>query len=657
MANPFDAEQSSLEELTTGNLAYAIPLYQRRYVWKNEDNSKLWDDVVECYERGCNHFLGSLVLMEYERDPYDQKYQSDELEEKSYSVFHVVDGQQRLTSLSLILAALYHDMIAHDAFFRELPDCDDQDIADWDSLKSDIRNRLVTRVRDRQSKTGKGYIPRVVPVRAIYEPYKSIINTGEHGRQLRLDKAYVLHEGNIREYRERQLPSTDLERIGVEKDSAVVVYDFYYNMFRAIATRMKIIRIECGADEDAFQVFESLNGTGQRLTSSDRIKNIVMGRAARENDPMPISKVEAEWNSIETLANGSRGGSSDTEAFFSSYMFVITGKRVAKKDLTSEFMKSFLPKFSSVRSALGNLRRAADSYGTIVHQDSEYIGADGNPKLLPPAVKSTLSGIQKNNPSQSVVPLLSAAMNLPEGLYDPLFPVVANALLVLLVRHKVCQLSTNMLDRFFEEYCVKMACGDVAGAIDSLRQNTKDDQAFHREFSNMTFDVRNRVDVKRARYYLQMIEDYLRMKTGNDALNPDEEYTLEHVIPQNCDIEEWFTGHPEEASKFDEVESYREIFEETVVQSIGNMCLLRRPENCSANNAEYSVKLDRYQQPDDDGKTARETFQLVNQIVNNCMKTDDEIVTIVESGETFGPKAVQRRSEALASYALKVWRK
>ena len=62
--------------------------------------------------------------------------------------------------------------------------------------------------------------------------------------------------------------------------------------------------------------------------------------------------------------------------------------------------------------------------------------------------------------------------------------------------------------------------------------------------------------------------------------------------------------------------------------------------------------------PDEGGKTARETFQLVNQIVNNRMKTDDGVVTKVEEdGETFGPKATQRRLDALASYALKVWKR
>lgn len=662
MSKAFDAEEKSLKALMkgdAGDLAYVIPLYQRRYVWGNEENSKLWEDVKECYTHNSNHFLGSLVLMKYDRDEYAPKYQADDLCDKlgTENVYHVVDGQQRLTSLSLVLAALYNDIIDHDDFYKGLPDCDSQDKQDWDDLKSTMRSCLVTKVRDRESNDGKGYIPRIVPVKSIYEEYKGIVNTNNHGKKLRIDKAYMLYVDEIRRLREEKLPSTNPDIIDPAKDRAADVFDFYDDLFNAIANKIKIIRIICGADEDAFQVFESLNGTGLRLTASDRIKNLLMWRAANDQHSMAISKVEAEWNSIEALASGSKGGSSDTEAFFGSYMFVITGHRVAKKELTKEFANNYLPLFDNIKSALRDLRKAADFYGTITHTDSEYNDINDDQKSLSPELKNTLSGISKNNPSQSVVPLLAAAMKLPLGFDDPDFERIAKALLVLLVRHKVCQLSTNMLDKYFETFCRKMNEGDISGAMTSLQYNTRDDQLFFREFAGMTFDMQNRVDVVRARYYLQMIENYLRMQHGNDRLDPDVEYTLEHIIPQDYDADAWFKDYPDELAKFNSVESYRMIFEDTVVQSIGNMCLLRRPENSSANNAVYDIKLQRYQQPDEDGKTARETFQLVNQIVNNRMTTDNGLVQIIEEGATFGPKAVERRAEALANYALKVWKR
>ncbi len=60
MPKPFEAEQKSFEEIMRkdGELAYAIPLYQRRYVWKIEQNQRLWDDVRSSNEGKENHFLG-----------------------------------------------------------------------------------------------------------------------------------------------------------------------------------------------------------------------------------------------------------------------------------------------------------------------------------------------------------------------------------------------------------------------------------------------------------------------------------------------------------------------------------------------------------------------------------------------------------------------
>lgn len=309
MPKPFEAEQKCLDELMReGRSAYAIPLYQRRYVWNTEENRKLWEDVVECFLSHTNHFLGSFVLMDYVRDEYDPKYQADELVEESFTVKHVVDGQQRMTSLSLILAALYKDMTDNDAYFASLPGKDKQDEQDWNTLKSKIRDCLVSDVRDRESKSHKGYIPHLIPGKSIYEAYKSIVNLEQIGKpQLLIEKAYALHLNNIVKFRLGIIPEMDE---GAEERATLPAYrlfDFYKQMYNSIAQRMKIIRIDCSAEEDAFQVFESLNGTGVRLTSADRIKNMLMGKGSKERSPVPISTVESDWQQLGQLVGSNSG--------------------------------------------------------------------------------------------------------------------------------------------------------------------------------------------------------------------------------------------------------------------------------------------------------------------------------------------------------------
>ena len=379
MSEPFSAKQKCLEELMrAGRHAYAIPLYQRRYVWNAEENRTLWEDVINCYLSRSNHFLGSFVLMDYVRDDYDQKYQADVLVDETYTVRHVVDGQQRMTSLSILLAALYRDMVENDSYFSTLPGKDNQDEQDWDTLKAKMRDCLITDVRDRESKSHKGYIPRLIPGKSVYEEYKRMANLEGLGKpRLLIEKAYDLHLQSIKRFRHEQIPEMGE---GAEERSSVSasrLYSFYNQMYLSIANRIKIIRIICSAEEDAFQVFESLNGTGIRLTSADRIKNMLMGKGSKERDPVPASAIEADWQELAQLV----GSNSNIESFLRAFLFTVKGQRVSRTELAKVFTNDYLPEFASVRDALSRLKHAAVLFGAIVNQ-SEYISKNGERKPL-----------------------------------------------------------------------------------------------------------------------------------------------------------------------------------------------------------------------------------------------------------------------------------
>lgn len=648
MPKPFEAEQKSLEELMGGKNAYAIPLYQRRYVWRNEQNDKLWEDVKECYENKTNHFLGSLVLMDYEKDEYDSKYQADELIDHAFEVRHIVDGQQRLTSLTLLLVALFQDMRNTEQAFWKAPDLDEQLEEDWNDLKSKMRRCFLTDVRDKHSKSGKGYIPRIVPVRSIYEAYKTLLNREGAGKQLLVEKAFHFHFGNVKKYREECLPSTVEGFCGDAVSPADEIYAFYDQMYISIASRMKIIRIDCAANEDAFQVFESLNGTGLSLTASDRIKNILMGLAAKEGQSLSTSRVESEWQQIDEIV----GKGANLEAFLGSYMFTVAGKRVSKKDLTKVFQKQYLSQFESVSKALQDLRFSAKCYATLTRL-VPYETKEGCVKQLPADLKSYLEGMRRNNPSQSVVPMLAASR--AYGIDSSEFKSISRSILVLLVRHKVCQKSANLLDRYFEKLLDDMRNKTVQEVLDGIRANTQRDQSFRSAFEELSFEKGSSFEMSRARYYLVAIENYLRNKTGDCSLASEEDLTLEHIIPQAVNPETWFDGDDEIISRFNNDGSFRDHFNDDVINSIGNMCLLRRPENSSASNKSFASKKKAYESPDESGKTAVSTFQLVSQLVENDMRLDDGDIVLVSEGSTFNEESVQKRARALADYAVAIW--
>ena len=645
----FQADEACIAQLFNAGdkQAYAIPLYQRRYVWNIAQNQQLWEDVLGCYQEKSNHFLGSIVLMSYHQDEYSEKSQADLLVENAYNVKHVVDGQQRLTSLTLALAALFWDMKEQDEFFNNLPSIDEEDKDDWGDLKTRIKSYLVSEVKDQHSKTGKGKIPRLVPVKSVYEAYKSIVNREKHGKQLLIDKAFIFYLERIVELRENLFPDNI-------RPQARDFYDFYYQLCDALTRFVKFVRIVCRDGEDPFQVFESLNGTGLSLTGADRIKNVLMGKGSRELPSVPMSKIESKWACIEERV----GGSKDIETFISTYMFVITGDRVPRKNLCDTFVDKYLSRFSSVSKALNDLCEAADYYGTIVHQ-LPYVDELGTSCKLDGASSELLNNILKNNRQQSVVPLLAIAK---EYGFNSEFKLIAKTLLNLLVRFKVCQKSTNGLDRISAEFCRKIDKRSASELSDLLKNHMPAAAEFKSYFASMTFDNSKSAETARARYYLIAIENFIRNKNGQDNLTTQEEYTLEHVIPQTFDQADWFADYPDERAWFDDEDGLNfDNFKEYTINSIGNMCLLRRPENSGASNKCFENKLKSYEKPDNDGKTAVGTFQLVRQIKDNstCINANhpsENDRPIIEEGKTFNAQSVNTRAEAMACIALEIWK-
>ena len=103
------ASEGTFRELMTQDRQFRVPLYQRHYRWRTNQQVDLWKDIVEQYnavaEAGSDvprHFIGSIVAVAREVDPLHD-----------FRTFRIVDGQQRLTTLSVVLAAL-RDVVAEE---------------------------------------------------------------------------------------------------------------------------------------------------------------------------------------------------------------------------------------------------------------------------------------------------------------------------------------------------------------------------------------------------------------------------------------------------------------------------------------------------------------------------------------------------------------
>ena len=137
----------SVQELFSGSL-FAVPEYQRAYAWEKKQWDDLWEDIKEGIRTSTTHFLGTVVLMAQDSPHRDR-------EGRSLRVFDVVDGQQRVTTLCLLLLAVYdHVRQVDDGIARGLW----QDFVKHEDsllklrlsgLNADYLNRLVDAVQHR----------------------------------------------------------------------------------------------------------------------------------------------------------------------------------------------------------------------------------------------------------------------------------------------------------------------------------------------------------------------------------------------------------------------------------------------------------------------------------------------------------------------------
>ncbi|WP_243884492.1 DUF4268 domain-containing protein [Cellulomonas fengjieae] len=249
--------ETSFAGVLEGKKQYQVPLYQRVYSWGKKQLDQLWDDIIELAatrrdEPGASHFIGSLVLAT-----------SPDFNAVGVSKMLVVDGQQRLTTLTLLLAAL-RDHLAETG-----------DTASADAIHA----QYLVNVYD------KGKPTKVLPTQADREAYKAVLTSSpEAGGSDAIGNAYNHFRAKIAAADDPDDPH-DLE----ELENAVI-------------HGLAVVVVTAEAGDNAHRIFESLNNTGLQLNQSDLLKNYLFMRLGERADDV----YDAVWLPLEKkLSSGS----------------------------------------------------------------------------------------------------------------------------------------------------------------------------------------------------------------------------------------------------------------------------------------------------------------------------------------------------------------
>lgn len=223
------ARETTLQELLEGAKQYQVPLYQRTYSWKQSQLERLWRDVLTLAEDRAaspdlTHFIGSLVLA-----PSPANGAAGVME------FLVVDGQQRLTTLSLLLCAIRdHRAESEDPQHR-------------DRINEQY---LMNRWRPEQSRL------KLLPTQADRASYLACLDaTPLAGGADPVGVAYRFFRTQLESCDDPE-DTADIERI----ESAVI-------------SGLALVSVTAQRGDNAHRIFESLNNTGMRLTQGDLLRN------------------------------------------------------------------------------------------------------------------------------------------------------------------------------------------------------------------------------------------------------------------------------------------------------------------------------------------------------------------------------------------------
>lgn len=328
----FLAESQSIRDVFSKKKEILIPRFQREFVWDKDDAlSVFWEDILDNieYKNGSlcwsEYFLGNVVLIE-------------KLQDKTEKSRSVVDGQQRLTAITIFLSALYDSFVSVEEkvlakkVYEYIVASDDDDneitLLKTESPKPFFQMRIQARKKD------MSYVPK-------------------SAEEKRLLDAYNFFVGNLSK---KTITKEFKERFGQNLN--------YIDILKAIRDQVlncTVVYVAVESMKDAYMIFEVLNAKGEPLNAVELIKNLIFKVLTLDS---PIDIAAEKWKIIKNNV----GTDEDVETFY-RYFWLANYHFTNKKKLYQDFDDRI--KERDYESFLDGLVSASDIYKKII-----------NPKLI-----------------------------------------------------------------------------------------------------------------------------------------------------------------------------------------------------------------------------------------------------------------------------------
>ncbi|WP_100964501.1 DUF262 and DUF1524 domain-containing protein [Helicobacter pylori] len=451
---------------------FVIPVYQRVYSWEKEQCKQLWDDIIKTggNDQIEGHFIGSIVFV------HDGIYATN------YNELLIIDGQQRLTTITLLFIALRNYLNDEDEFLEKFS-------------RQKIQNRYLINNDEKGDKKFK---------LILSEPDRdTLLSLIDENRRKPSELSLKIME-NFELFKKWIRENTDkLETIFKGLDKLMVVE----------------ISLERGKDNPQL-IFESMNSTGKDLTQTDLIRNYILMGLEPEEQKIFYEKywraMEEDFKQNETLFN----------QFVRHYLTIKTGEIPNINKVYEAFKRYQQERGIETEALLQDLQKYCRFFCQIVFKKED--NKDLNKAL------SFLVDLERDVIYPLLLELYSDYSD--RVLYKADFIPIIYLIESYICRRAVCGLGTSGLNKIFASFTKKINKDQYLESIKAhflSLETTKGKFPKDSEFKNLfiTIDFYN---LKEKKYFFERLEENFDPK---EPVNT-QECTIEHIMPQTL-TEEW----------------------------------------------------------------------------------------------------------------------
>jgi len=495
---------------------FEIPRFQRSYSWDENNWQELWDDIIRnVIDEDRDHFLGAIIY-------FPQNKIAGRL-----THFNVIDGQQRLITLTILMRVLFEVLNDHSSpEYRKLSN------ELYEKYLGNDEGIFFLKLSKKDDAFYNDYIQRRVPVR---------IRKGKIVSNKALRKCYEFFKLKLAEECNKR---------------TVDPADFSWDLKKKMEENIVFAVLEVNSDVDGYNIFESINAKRQNLTVSDLLKNYFLSAADQMQKISPdthvLSDTESKWEKIEQVLEPI-----DLTQYVRHFWISSHGK-VYEKELYQTIKRNYGYNNAAIIQLLDRLFQEVETYVSIVTGNLDTLSSEGNRALMQlkqlrnrqfyPVV---LSAVASGSPAQDISNFLVQ------------FASVA-------ARRAVIGRNPNELEIFFAENAERLRSDiSLSTVTRSLSENYWiSDSDVENELRTASFEDQEIL----AKFILREFESHIH-PAGEKEIK---KISLEHVLPRSPEaLTEW-PFSPEEHTNY--------------LWNIGNLALIGPDYNNRMSNQAFVKK-------------------------------------------------------------------